>query len=79
MASVKTDTTPNGLRNNFEAMATHLLPYDPVQKKRAAAGDKRPSAEISDVNADEVNISSFGTKKGIGKTGVHLRYHSPEE
>ena len=79
MASVKTDTTPNGLRNNFEAMASHLLPYDPVQKKRAAAGDKRPSAEISDVNADEVNISSFGTKKGIGKTGVHLRYHSPEE
>jgi hypothetical protein len=79
MASVKTDTTAGGLRNNFEAMATHLLPYDPVQKKRAAAGDKRPSAEISDMTGEEATISSFGTKKGIGKTGVHLRYHSPEE
>ena len=70
MASVRTDTL--GLRNNFEAMATHLLPYDPVQKKRASAGDKRSSAEILDTTGEEVNVSSFGTKKGIGKTGVHL-------
>lgn len=80
MASVKQDTAVNGQRNNFEAMATHLLPYDPVQKKRAAAGDKRPSADISDMTAEEANVSSFGTmKKGVGKTGVHLRYHTPED
>ena len=30
MASIKTDNGPDGMRNNFEATATHLLPYDPV-------------------------------------------------
>ena len=33
MASVKTDNSPNGLRNNFERAVSHLLPYDPVAKK----------------------------------------------
>ena len=27
MASVKTDNSPNGLRNNFERAISHLLPY----------------------------------------------------
>jgi hypothetical protein len=34
MASIKTDQAADGIKNNFEAAATHLLPYDPVQKKR---------------------------------------------
>ena len=34
MASIKTDNGPEGMRNNFEATAAHLLPYDPVAKKR---------------------------------------------
>ena len=46
MASVKTDNGPNGLRNNFERAVSHLLPYDPVAKKRAT-GIKRGSALIS--------------------------------
>ena len=34
MASIKTYNGPEGMRNNFEATAAHLLPYDPVAKKR---------------------------------------------
>jgi hypothetical protein len=35
MAIIKLNKTVVGLRNDFEASATHLLPYDPVvQKKR---------------------------------------------
>ena len=40
MASVRTDDGPQGMRNDFESAAVHLLPYDPVVKKRAASGNK---------------------------------------
>jgi hypothetical protein len=80
MASINTDKTPNGLRQDFEAAATHLLPYDPVQKKRVDhAGGKRGSADISDTTGDEANVSSFGAKKGTGSSGVSLRYHTKAE
>ena len=46
MASIKTDNGSEGMRNNFEATATHLLPYDPVVKKRSS-GYKRSSTQIS--------------------------------
>ena len=36
MASIKTDNGLEGMRNNFEATAAHLLPYDPVAKKRSS-------------------------------------------
>ena len=42
MASVKMDDGPNGMWNDFKAAAAHLLPYDPVAKKKAAM--KRPVA-----------------------------------
>ena len=71
MASIKTDNGPEGMRNNFEATASHLLPYDPVAKKRSN-GQKRGSAQISSV----MDPSPTPTKKpSIGKTGVHLRYY----
>lgn len=80
MASIKTDNILGGLRNNFEAAATHLLPYDPVQKKRSDhAGGKRGAADISDVTHEEADVSAFGAKQGIGKSGVHLRYHPTPE
>jgi hypothetical protein len=80
MASIKTDQAPNGLRNDFEAAASHLLPYDPVQKKRTERpGNKRDSANISDTTGEEAEVSAFGAKKGTGKTGVHLRYHNADE
>jgi hypothetical protein len=77
MASIKLDTTPvTGKRNNFELAATHLLPYDPVAKKRTS-NLKRGAGDISDTTG--ADVSSFGAKEGIGKTGVHLRYHKGEE
>ena len=87
MASVRTDDGPNGMRNDFEKAAAHLLPYDPVARKRAA-GTKRPAANISDArgmhgpNASAIEISDSTSKDGkvsIGKTGVHLRYHTNSE
>ena len=77
MASVKTDNGPNGLRNNFEKAVSHLLPYDPVAKKRAT-GIKRGSALISLMEAHEgpnITIAANDSKPSIGKTGVHLHYH----
>ena len=75
MASIKTDNGPEGMRNNFEATAAHLLPYDPVAKKRSS-GQKRGSAQISAV----MDCSPTTTKKlSIGKTGVHLCYYKTGE
>ena len=75
MASIKTDNGPEGMRNNFEATAAHLLPYDPVARKRSS-GQKRGSAQISSV----MDPSPTTTKKpSIGKTGVHLRYYKTGE
>ena len=76
MASIKLDTNPvTGKRYNFELAAAHLLPYDPVAKKRSS--QKRGVGDISDTTA--ADISSFGAKEGIGATGVHLRYHTDVE
>ena len=71
MASIKTDNGLEGMRNNFEATAAHLLPYDPVAKKRSS-GQKRGSAQISSV-MDPSPTKSM--KPNIGTTGVHLRYY----
>jgi hypothetical protein len=80
MASIRTDQTIDGLQSNFELAASHLLPYDPVRKRKSDhAGDKRGSAHISSVTGEETNVSSFGSKKGTGSTGVALRYHTKME
>jgi hypothetical protein len=51
-----------------------------VQKKRTERpGGKRDSAEISNTTGEEVEVSAFGSKKGIGKSGVHLRYHNSDD
>ena len=39
--------------------------------------NKRGFSEI--LYTSKVEVSSFGTKAGIGKTGVHLQYHNPPE
>ena len=65
MASIKTDNGLEGMTNNFEATAAHLLPYDPVAKKRSS-GQKRGSAQISSV----MDPSPTKTKKpSIGTSG----------
>ena len=42
-----------------------------MAKKRTS--NKWGCSDISDTS--KVEVSSFGTKSGIGKIGVHLRYH----
>jgi hypothetical protein len=72
MANIKTNQT--GLRNDFEATASFLLPYDPVQKKRNYHGTKRGPANISDATGEEAyNVSSFRTRKSNGSSGVCSR------
>ena len=80
IAQVRTDEAPNGKRNNFELTASYLLPYDPVAKKRTAGQKRDREADVGDVTADVGSTSKgFGTKSGVGKTGVHLRYHTHAE
>ena len=76
IASVKQDTAADGMRNDFEKAAAHLLPCDPVAKKRQQSGTKRGHASIADA---QVGGTEAGKKAGIGKTGVHFRYHPPDE
>ena len=75
MANINDDTGPNGKRGDFEAAVAYLLPKDPVIRRKQDA-NKRPAGEISDTTAD---VSGFGTKDSIGKTGVHLRYYKNAE
>jgi hypothetical protein len=77
---VRTDGGPTGKRNVFEAAATHLLPHDPVAKKRLS-GTKREAGMISsvmDTAEDDQTPTISGGKPAIGKTGVHLRYHKQQ-
>ena len=81
MASIKTDNGPNGMQDNFEQAAAHLLPYDPVAKKQAT-GIKHGSALISLTKAKSEPITTIAAndaKPSIGKTGVHLHYHKHHE
>jgi hypothetical protein len=72
MANVKADNDPiDGKRHNFEATVAFITPFDPV-----AIRPKRSAAAISAAETD-VTVSSM--KTGIGKTGVHLRFHSHSE
>jgi hypothetical protein len=77
IAAVKTDDKPTGKRNNFEKMASYIVPYDPVTKKRQTGGGGKQISTISAAEGEET--SGFGSKQGIGKTGVHLRYYTNEE
>jgi hypothetical protein len=38
IAAVRTNDKPTGKRNNFEKMATYIVPYDPVSKKQQTGG-----------------------------------------
>ena len=60
---------------------SHLLPYDPVAKKRAT-GIKRGLALISLMEAHDgpnMTIEANNSKPSIDKTGGHLRYHKHHE
>ena len=75
MARVRTDDGANGMRSDFKKAVAHLLPYNPITRKRAA-GTKRPAAKISDTwgihgaNASAIEVSEATSKDGkviIGK------------
>ena len=79
IAQVKTDDGPDGKRNHFEAMASYLLPYDPVAKRRPDGRKRDHDTNVSATTADVSSTTGFGSKPGVGKTGVHLRYHTHAE
>jgi hypothetical protein len=76
-AIVRTDNGPQGMRNNFEITASHLLPFDLVARKRIAT-HKRDNLLISGVES-EVSAFNMTKKLDIGKTGVHFRFHKKPE
>ena len=73
LAAIKMDNDPNGMRNDFEAAATFLLPSCPVAKRRKTGGNF--NANISAANAN----GKTDLKDGIGTTGVRLGYHTGKE
>ena len=72
MTSIWTDDGVDGMHNYFEAATAHILPYDLVAKKRAAAGSKCMAAHISLAEVGDVGEISSTSKVSIGKSGVHL-------
>ena len=67
------------MRPQFEATVAHILPYNPVSKKKAATG-KSPVAQILAATAEDVDVfMSTATKGSIGKTGVHIQYDTTAE
>ena len=69
LSCLRLDDGVNGMRNNFDATVTFLLPTDPIQIKQKSAGDKRPISEIASVEM----------KQGTRRTCVELRYHVSSE
>ena len=81
IACVKNDAEmEEGKRYKFEATATFLLPNCPVTRRWDTK--KRVSGEISEANVEDMpqaEVAAFGNKPLIGKTGVHLQYHTYKE
>lgn len=82
MALCRNDTGPNGRRSNFEQTAAFILPHDPVAHKRTTQRH-HGNAQFAETNAS-ISAATTGTtetcpKTGIGRTGVSLCFHTPEE
>ena len=75
IAAIRQDDGEDGMRHDFERAVAKLLPVDPVARRRTSR--KRDAASISDVDASEATVSV--AKAGIGRTGVHLRWHTQQE
>ena len=68
-----------GMHYYFKATATHLLPYDPVIKTQTAS-TRHLVAQILALEWDSAEIAdTIGKKPSIGKSGVHLCYHTSLE
>jgi len=75
MANVEDDTGVGGKREDFERALVHLLLKDLVGKKRNSTG-RRTQTDILDTTA---MVGKVKQKPRIRKSGVHLRYHKPEQ
>ena len=69
IAVIKSDDGPGGRIEQFEDTAAFLIQFDPVTRSRQKSGSIGRQHQVSGVEL----------KKGIGRTGVALRYHSKEE
>ena len=78
IASIKQNRDPNGSQYKCEEALAILQAADPVASRQST---KRSSAQILSAETDETeaNISGTTLKKGIGETGVSLRYHKENE
>ena len=74
MANIEEENGDTGKIINFDNSVAYIIPKDPVLKRRSTENNKRTQAQISDTNA-----TGFGSKTGIGKTGVHLCWHEKPE
>ena len=63
-------------RNSFELTVAAITPSDPVARR---INKKRSQVKIASVEEVQPHAKIFGIKSGIGKTGVHLRYHLDHE
>ena len=78
MAMIRNDDGPTGKLNDFELTAAYLLSYDPVEKRKTSKVGSDAHASIAEGAAEISSTSTYG-KPSIGKTGVHLRWHKPNE
>ena len=69
IAVIKSDDRPGGRIEQFENTAAFLVRFDPVVQKRQRAG----------AGVRQHQVASIDIKKGVGKSGVALRYHSKDE
>ena len=60
-------------KRDFEKTALHIIPMCPVARKHNTENDNACKAEITAIGGDET------PKKGHGKTGVALCYHTHDE
>ena len=74
MANIEEDNGIAGKRNDFELAVAYVLPKDPVLKQQSNKYNKRSQSHISDTNA-----TGFGSKNGVGTSGVHLRWNAKPE
>ena len=85
IANVRDDTGNGtvanpGKRNNFKLAVSYLLPSDPVARRRnIVRGGGATEISSASANGGGNGGKGFGDKAGLGKTGVHLRWHTPEE
>ena len=74
IAMARQDDSPEGMMNDFEAVAAYIIPRDPVVKRKTTS--RKYSADVSTATTE---ASPKKRKSGTGLTGVELRFHTTDE